>query len=592
MANPTQASPALDPHGSTPGVKPAHIKEFTVRSVVVAIIVAAIIGGSYPYIVMKLGFGPNISVVSAFFGFLALGLVFKDYNRWENNIVQTAGTSAGQTAFLCVLMAAFDMLAQDGTLNFHLSSMQAFIWLTISGLLGVLLAVPMRQHFIVDEKLTFADGVAAAETLVVLDSRGSDGTAAARSMGLGTLFSALVMTLREDARVIAAAWYRIPELFAFGDLGAKMNFGMSWSLLSLGSGMLVGMRVNTSMMMGTLISWSVLPPLLLQYGGIDELVRKKVLLWVMWPATGMLVAGGLTALFLRWQVMVATFKNLSGQSIRSEEFPMKWVIGGSIALTVVLAIFQKISLHMPVWMTLVATGFSLILMLVSLRVLGETNWGPISSMSNMMQAVFGVLAPGQVLPNITASGITGSIAAQSEGLMQDYKTGYLIGSTPKYLTYAQLIAVPVGAAAVSYVYPLLRDTYGIGGEHGLSSPTSTRWAGFAKLLSGGISALPHGAVEALMVGTALGILFTLLENTKLKKWTPSPAGFGIGMLVPGSAIVAMFVGGLVGEAWKKLAPKNAELHMTPVASGFIAGEAIVAVLIPILVTLHLLKLQP
>ena len=525
MTDHTIAAPAP---GAAP-LKPAHIKEFTPRSIIVAVLVAAIIGGSYPYIVMKLGFGPNISVVSAFFGFLMLGLVFKDFNRWENNIVQTAGTSAGQTAFLCVLMAAFDMLAQDGTMQFHLQPMQAFIWLTISGLLGVLLAVPMRQHFIVDEQLTFADGVAAAETLVVLDSRGSEGSAAARAMGFGTLFSALVMTLREDARVIAAAWYRIPEVLPFGELGAKMNFGMSWSLLSLGSGMLVGMRVNASMLAGTLLSWSVLPPLLLQYGGIDELVRKKVLLWVMWPATGMLVAGGLTALFLRWRIMVNTFRNLSARSDGDSEFPMSWVLGGSVALLVVLAVFQYVSLHMPVWMTLVATAFSLILMLVSLRVLGETNWGPISSMSNMMQAIFGVLAPGQVLPNLTASGITGSIASQSEGLMQDYKTGYLIGSTPKYLTYAQLIAVPVGAAAVSYVYPLLRDTYGIGGEHGLSSPTSTRWAGFAKLLSAGFHALPHGAVEALVIGTVAGILLTLLENTRLRKWTPSPAGFGIGI---------------------------------------------------------------
>ena len=58
---------------------------------------------------------------------------------------------------------------------------------------------------------------------MVLDSRGSEGSAAARAMGFGTLFSALVMTLREDARVIAAAWYRIPEVLPFGELGAKMQ---------------------------------------------------------------------------------------------------------------------------------------------------------------------------------------------------------------------------------------------------------------------------------------------------------------------------------------------------------------------------------
>src|SRR5471030_1629015 len=142
MTNATDETPA-SPHAM---LRPPEGKEFTVRAVVAAMVVAAIIGASYPYVVMKLGFGPNISVVSAFFGYLALGLIFKDFNRWENNIVQTAGTSAGQTAFLCVLMAAFDMLRQDPTLHFTLAltPMQSFAWLTTAGLLGVFMAVPMR----------------------------------------------------------------------------------------------------------------------------------------------------------------------------------------------------------------------------------------------------------------------------------------------------------------------------------------------------------------------------------------------------------------------------------------------------------------
>ena len=76
-------------------IKPAGAKEFTLRAVIAAMVVAAVIGASYPYIVMKLGFGPNISVVSAFFGFLALGLLSRSYNRWENNIVQTVASAAG-----------------------------------------------------------------------------------------------------------------------------------------------------------------------------------------------------------------------------------------------------------------------------------------------------------------------------------------------------------------------------------------------------------------------------------------------------------------------------------------------------------------
>ncbi len=585
--------PAAPLAAHAPPTRPAAAREFTARAVIVSMLVAALIGASYPYVVLKLGFGPNISVVSAFFGYLALGIVFRNFNRWENNIVQSAGTAAGQTAFLCVLMAAFDLLRMDSSLHFTfaLSPTQAFAWLTTAGLLGVLLSVPMRQHFVVEEKLPFPDGIAAGETLIVLDSRGSGARDAARSMGFGTLLSALVMALREDARLLGAVWYRIPEMLRLGPTGSTMGVGVSWSLLSFGSGMLLGMRVNASMVTGAMISWLIAPPLLLQNHVIDELVRRKVLLWVMWPATGMLIAGGLTALVLKWNLLVKTFQNLSGAEIQSEDFPMKWVIGGSLVCAIALVVVQHTMLGMPVWMTIVAMLLSVPLMLVGIRVLGETNWGPISALSNMMQAIFGLIAPGQIMPNMVSSGVTGSVATESEGLIQVYKTGHMIGSTPRYLTYAQLFAVPIGAATVACVYPLLRDTYGIGGENGLQSPISQKWAGFAKLLSAGLSALPPGALVALSVAVGLGIAFTALEGTRLKKWTPSPTGIGIGMLVPASAIISMFIGGLAALAWNRTSRESADRNLVPLASGFIAGEAIVAVVIPILVAIGLVHLK-
>ena len=102
-------------------------------------------------------------------------------------------------------------------------------------------------------------------------------------------------------------------------------------------------------------------------------------------------------------------------------------------------------LAMPVWMTIAAIVLSLPLMLVGLRVLGETNWGPISALSNMMQGVFAALAPGNVAANMVASGTTGTIATSSESIMQDYRCGQIIGTKPRNLTIMQLLAVPVGS---------------------------------------------------------------------------------------------------------------------------------------------------
>jgi uncharacterized oligopeptide transporter (OPT) family protein len=152
----------------------------------------------------------------------------------------------------------------------------------------------------------------------------------------------------------------------------------------------------------------------------------------------------------------------------------------------------------------------------------------------------------------------------------------------------------VGAAAVALVYPLLRDTYGIGGDNpgSLQSPISQRFAGLARILAVGVSALPTGALAALLAGVAIGVLLTFLEsNPARRKWTPSPAGLGIGMLVPGSAVCAMFAGAVIGELWKKAQARVYDRHSVPLASGLIAGEAIIATLIPIAVALKIVKLQ-
>jgi uncharacterized oligopeptide transporter (OPT) family protein len=472
-------------------------------------------------------------------------------------------------------------------MSFHitLTPLQSFAWLTTAGLLGVLLAVPMRQHFVVDEQLTYADGVAAGETLIVLDGRGVEARRAAWALAIGAIASAVLMLMTEDAYVLK--WF--PSVMLIGTtVTMTTGVGINWSLLSLGTGMLVGLRINASMLLGMAVSWIIAPYALLHYGVINPgFTKNDVLFWVMWPATGMMVAAGLTGLVLRWKILVKTFQRLSSASIDVEEFPLAWVGAGVAVTSVALIVVQKVSLGLDIWKTVVAILLSVPLMLVGLRVLGETNWGPISALSNMMQGIFGVLAPGQIAANMLASGTTGTIAVESEALMQDYKAGFMIGSSPRYLTFMQLLATPVGAAAVSWMYPLLRDTYGIVGAHaGLSSPISRKWAGFAEILSNGLSTLPAGALTALVIASILGIIFTVLE-TRDRAWVPSPTGAGIGMLVPAAVIIVMFVGSVADRIWRQTDRRSHELYMTPLASGLIAGEAIIAVIVPLLVVLGL-----
>ncbi|MGE0551318.1 MAG: OPT/YSL family transporter [Kofleriaceae bacterium] len=620
------------------GEPPSELRgDITWQAVVVGILVAIIMGLSYPYMVLKLGFGPNVSVVAAFFGFLflrAIDLLMgkRTFTRWQNNLAEAAGTSAAQTAFMCVLLGAFDLLQHhtaktSAPFHMEITPITSFIWLTVACTLGVLMAVPLRRHFVVDEKLPYVDGLSAAATITVLDPPHNANQEVRRNafralwavMG-GVVVSGFIMAL-QLGHLAPEAW-KVPWVLREGTayIGGKnevtglvlatFSVGIAFSVLSVGSGMLVGLRVTASMLIGGTLAWIIAPYFLMEHGvplhretyvegGVQfarmvyasKPTKDEILFWVMWPATGMMVAGGLTALALRWRLLVETFRSLRGASIGSTEFPLRIVIPGVVVCAVALCVVQYELLGLPIWMTALAIVMSVPLMLVGLRVLGETNWGPISAVSNMMQGLFAVIAPGNVAANMVASGTTGTIATSSEAIMQDYKCGHMVGTRPRNLTIMQLMAVPIGAAAVSWIYPRLVEAYRIvpvikdGKEipPDLSSPISIKWAGFAQLLQDGVSSLHPSALYALLIFSALGVLLTVLEsNKKLKPWIPSPTGIGIGILVPFMYVFTMFLGAVAGRQWERTSPKSASVYLVPLASGLIAGEALVAVIASII----------
>ena len=88
---------------------------------------------------------------------------------------------------MCVVLAAMDMLNAKPELGFsvHLTVWQTFSWLTVAGLIGVLLAVPLRRHYIDEENLTFADGTAAGEALLVLDQGPKEAGPRVTALGVG-----------------------------------------------------------------------------------------------------------------------------------------------------------------------------------------------------------------------------------------------------------------------------------------------------------------------------------------------------------------------------------------------------------------------
>lgn len=603
-------------------------RELTWQAVLSAVVVSALVSLSYPYVVLKLGLGPNISVVSAFLGalmLLALAPKTHGENRWMNNIVQTAGTSAASTAFLCVVAAAIDIAAKNPHMTREkmdnittLEPWPMFWWLCCAGGLGVLFMVLFRRHFLDDPKMVFADGVAAAETIVVLDSKGEEAGRKLKALGLTALASAVLDFLREGLKVIPN-YFPVPSFKSYG-------VGIEWGFLPLGSGLLIGLNVGLSLLAATVV-YQATGPSMVESGiardialsnftpdtreRAEALIDKKwekmseeeqafvktrggrtavaytnesyypvLLLWFMWPATGLMITSAITAVLLKWRSIVASFRHLRAGAAQGqkEDVSLKTVLVGGALLTIALAVVQRENFGMSYVQTAVAVVCSLPLILVGVRVLGETNNGPISVMMNGLQAVFAVFWPGQTGHNLIAAGMAGSCNAQGQGTIQDYKTGKIIGSTPRVLTWVQLAAVPIGAAAIAVMYPLLKNRYELGGPE-LPAPTGIKIAGMAILISQGAEAFPRGALLWTVMASVIGVLIPVIQHYRRIEWLPSAAGFGFGLILPGTLNVPMAIGGILGWLWARRDKPSYDRYAVTVASGFIAGEALIGGLV-------------
>jgi len=106
----------------------------------------------------------------------------------------------------------------------------------------------------------------------------------------------------------------IPETLSFTFVtphAEALRLGTEIGVLSLGAGLLIGLRVSLSMLLGTVLAWVIAPEPLFRAGLVPSLTFNAVLQrWIMWPATGLMVAGGLAALALKWKVIVKTFRGL------------------------------------------------------------------------------------------------------------------------------------------------------------------------------------------------------------------------------------------------------------------------------------------
>src|SRR5262249_3082708 len=154
-----------------------NMPEFTWGPVILGALLGIVFGASSLYLLMKVSMTVSASVPIAvlsitLFRAFSKGFGVRNTTILENNVVQTTGSAGESLAFgVGVTMPALLLL------GFEMDWVRVMTVSVLGGLLGILLMIPLRRAFIVQQhgKLKYPEGTACAEVLV---AGGKGGTTA------------------------------------------------------------------------------------------------------------------------------------------------------------------------------------------------------------------------------------------------------------------------------------------------------------------------------------------------------------------------------------------------------------------------------
>jgi uncharacterized oligopeptide transporter (OPT) family protein len=113
------------------------------------------------------------------------------------------------------------------------------------------------------------------------------------------------------------------------------------------------------------------------------------------------------------------------------------------------------------------------------------------------------------------------------------------------------------------------------------APAAQTWKGVAEAMATGLSTMHPVKVWSIVIGGLVGLILPILSRLFPKKqnWIPSAAGIGLAWVFQWFYGLLFFIGALIGYGWEKKNAKQCEEYLFPVASGVVAGGAIMGVVL-------------
>lgn len=604
-----------------------NIKELTTRVVVIGVLLGGVMTAANAYLGLYVGMTVSASIPAAVMSMLILrGFKFKDVTILENNSVQTMA-SAGESLAAGVIFTVPALLVlgiwQD------IQWVDTFLIAILGGLLGTMFTIALRRLFIVEEALPYPEGVACREVLVAGEKGGSGLIAIIYALLIGATYGWMV----KGFKATHAKLEGVGEAF-----GTRFYAGSELSLALLSVGYIVGLRIAAFIFLGGVVGFAILVPIYGMLNGFPDGTGvmtsigvydyKEV--WgsqIRYAGVGAMVVGGVYTL---WSMRKTIAEGLSKAFKKGEEeegllrtemdLPLDKVMLFCGVLVVLIFLFYwyatgslVMALAGALFLAVVSFFFAAVAGYIA-GVVGSSN-SPVSGMTiatllftiALVWIVGGlILDMGQtemMVATMFIAAIVATSAAIAGDVMQDLKTGHMVGATPWRQQTAEIIGVTVGAIVIGPVLSILHDAFRISNTACLANPRpedptcqDALFAPQAELIGaivqgafGGNINLPMvllGAVIAVILirlampvmSVAIGIYLPLYLSV------PIMAGGIISHILLSSARLRID-GTLEGEPSDEAAAavKDVQDKGVLIGAGFIAGESLMGVLLAIFI---------
>jgi putative OPT family oligopeptide transporter len=607
------------------------MKEFTLRAVLIGLVMTAILGSANAYLGLKAGMTIAATYPAAVIGMALLRLM--KGSLLEENIARTVGSIGESVAAGAVFtIPAFVMAGLWPGLTGD-QYWKAVALMLIGGTLGILFVTLLRRVMVEDPELPYPESVAASE----IHKAGQQGAKAAKilfaNMGFGAfmfLLGALnvfspsntfAVKISDLGKKLLLRTSTNPNVATTVTGGASLFTMPDISPAYLGVGYIIGPRLAALNFAGGVLAWGLLVPLLtFTIGPYIQAAQPagQSLAWttlagaiyysIVRPIAvgGMLVGATYTLFKMRKQLAVGMGRAISdlkksaavhAATNRTErDLPAKVVFAGiAVVFAAMLVLYYyfisgagNLSSSKIIAGSLVAAGVMVIVGFFFAAVsgnlvgmIGSSN-NPVSGLTlctlviaALLMVALGVSGTGGVAAVLGVAAVICVSSAVAGEMLQDLKVGHILGGTPSKMQIGDLLGIIVASLVLFFPLAVLDKAYHFGSP-ALSAPQAGLMAMLSKGIVGGDMAWP-----LVVVGILLGIAMIMIE-------VKSVMLFSVGMYLPLGTTFAIFVGGIIRWITDSLRNRRnlndaqkARVDNAGVltASGLIAGEALCGIVV-------------